>query len=95
MLLYFDLLNEKPGEVVRQFSDDAYANLKKVKWTAKVDAATTARYGSVITVALDPNKIHVFDKETELAILIADCKTPPPSSVRNELNDLSHTSEKR
>ena len=69
VLLYFDLLNEKPGEVVRQFSDDAYANLKKVKWTAKVDAATTARYGSVITVALDPNKIHVFDKETELAIV--------------------------
>ena len=27
--------------------------------------------------------------------LLADCKTPPPSSARNELNDLSHTSEKR
>ena len=69
VLLYFKLLNEKPGEVDRQFSEDAFANVKKVQWTAKVDAATTARYGSTITVALDPNKIHIFDKETELAIV--------------------------
>ncbi len=69
VLLYFKLLNEKPGEVDRQFSEDAYENMKKVQWTAKVDAATTARYGSTITVALDPNKIHIFDKETELAIV--------------------------
>ena len=69
VLLYFKLLNEKPGEIDRQFSEDAYENMKKVQWTAKVDAATTARYGSTITVALDPNKIHIFDKETELAIV--------------------------
>ncbi len=68
-LLYFNLLNEKPGEVDRQFSDDAYANVKKVQWTAKVDANTTARYGSTITVALDPNRIHLFDKDTEQAIV--------------------------
>ncbi|MBO6302999.1 MAG: sn-glycerol-3-phosphate ABC transporter ATP-binding protein UgpC [Ruminiclostridium sp.] len=68
-LLYFSLLNEKPGEVDRQFSDDAYANAKKVQWTAKVDANTTARYGSTITVALDPNRIHIFDKDTEQAIV--------------------------
>jgi len=69
VLLYFDLLDQKPGEVQRQFSDDAYANMKKVKWTAKVDASTTTRYGQTITVALDPNRIHVFDKETEQAIV--------------------------
>ena len=69
VLLYFNLLNEKPADVQRQFTEDAYANVKKVQWTAKVDAATTARYGSTITVALDPNKIHVFDKETEQAIV--------------------------
>ena len=69
VLLYFNLLNEKPADVQRQFTDDAYANVKKVQWTAKVDAATTARYGSTITVALDPNKIHVFDKDTEQAIV--------------------------
>jgi len=68
-LLYFNLLNEKPGELDRQFSDDAYANVKKVQWTAKVDANTTARYGSTITVALDPNRIHIFDKDTEQAIV--------------------------
>ncbi|MCH5193563.1 MAG: sn-glycerol-3-phosphate ABC transporter ATP-binding protein UgpC, partial [Oscillospiraceae bacterium] len=69
VLLYFNLLNEKPADVQRQFTEDAYANVKKVQWTAKVDAATTARYGSTITVALDPNKIHVFDKDTEQAIV--------------------------
>ena len=69
VLLYFDLLNEKPGEIQRQFSDDAYANVKKAKCSAKVSANTEARYGSTITVALDPEKIHVFDKETEQAIV--------------------------
>ena len=69
VLLYFNLLDEKPAEVQRQFTEDAYANVKKVQWTAKVDASTTARYGSTIKVALDPNKIHVFDKETEEAIV--------------------------
>ncbi len=69
VLLYFNLLNEKPAEVQRQFSDDAYENAKKVQWSAKVSAATTARYGSKITVALDAEKIHVFDKETERAIV--------------------------
>ena len=69
VLLYFDLLNEKPGEIQRQFSDDAYANVKKAKCSAKVSASTEARYGSTITVALDPEKIHVFDRETEQAIV--------------------------
>ena len=69
VLLYFNLLNEKPGEIQRQFSDDEYANVKKTQFTAKVGAGTTARYGSKITVALDPEKIHVFDKETEQAIV--------------------------
>ena len=69
VLLYFHLLNEKPEEAHRQFSDDAYSNVKKAQFTAKVSAATTARYGSKITVALDPEKIHVFDKETEMVIV--------------------------
>ena len=69
VLLYFNLLNEKPNEVQRQFSDDAYANVKKTQFTAKVHANTAARYGSRITVALDPEKIHVFDKETEMVIV--------------------------
>ena len=68
VLLYFNLLNEKPNEIQRQFTDDAYANVKKVQFTAKVGANTNARYGSRITVALDTEKIHVFDKETEMVI---------------------------
>ncbi len=35
---------------------------------ARVSADTTARYGDKIKLALDVNKIHVFDKETELTI---------------------------
>ena len=36
--------------------------------TAKVDSRTTARMGDHITLAIDPEKIHVFDKETEQTI---------------------------
>ncbi len=37
--------------------------------TAKVDSRTTARMGDKIKLAIDVEKIHVFDKETELAIV--------------------------
>ncbi len=69
VLLYFNLLDEKPDDVQRQFTDDAYENVKKVQWTAKVDASTTARFGNTIKVALDPNQIHTIDKETEEALV--------------------------
>ncbi len=36
--------------------------------TARVDPRTTARTGDNVRFALDPEKIHVFDKETELTI---------------------------
>ena len=36
--------------------------------TARVDPRTTARPGDTIKFALDVEKIHVFDKETELVI---------------------------
>ena len=36
--------------------------------TAKVDSSSKARYGSKVKLALDPEKVHVFDKETELTI---------------------------
>ena len=69
VLLYFGLLNEKPTEKHRQFSDEDDRLVKKANFCAKVDARTTARYGSKIVVALDTEKIHVFDKETEQAIV--------------------------
>ncbi len=69
VLLYFHLRNEKAVERDRQFSDEDDAFVKKAQFCAKVDASTTARYGNKITVALDTEKIHVFDKETEQAIV--------------------------
>ena len=36
--------------------------------TAKVDSSSKARYGDHVKLALDPSKVHVFDKETELTI---------------------------
>ena len=37
-------------------------------FTARVDPSTLAKSGDEITVALDTNKIHIFDKETEKTI---------------------------
>jgi len=36
--------------------------------TARVDPTTTARVGDTIKIAMDVNKIHVFDKDTETVI---------------------------
>ena len=67
-----ELLERKPAALSggqRQFSDEDDAFVKKANFCAKVDARTTARYGSKIVVAMDPEKIHVFDKETEEAVV--------------------------
>ncbi len=69
VLLYFNLINQKIEEKHRQFSDDDDANLKKALFAAKVSSATEARYGSKIKVAFDADKIHVFDKDTERAVV--------------------------
>ncbi len=45
-----------------------YFNVAGGAMTAKVDSRTTARMGDHIRLAMDPEKIHVFDKETELTI---------------------------
>jgi len=45
-----------------------YFDVEGVQMTARVDPRTTARVGDKIKVAFDVEKIHVFDKETELAI---------------------------
>ena len=37
--------------------------------TARVAPTTKAKNGSQVRFALDTNKIHVFDKATELAIV--------------------------
>ena len=45
-----------------------YFNVAGTAMTTKVDSRTTARMGDHITFAIDPEKIHCFDKETELTI---------------------------
>ena len=45
-----------------------YFKVAGTSMTAKVDSRTTARMGDHITLAIDPEKIHCFDKETELTI---------------------------
>ena len=45
-----------------------YYTIAGAHMSARVAANTTARYGDHIKLALNPEKIHVFDKETELTI---------------------------
>ena len=45
-----------------------YFNVAGTAMTAKVDSRTTARMGDHITLAINPEQIHFFDKETELTI---------------------------
>jgi len=45
-----------------------YFDLEEFAMTARVDSRTTARPGDVVKFAMDIEKIHVFDKETEQVI---------------------------
>ncbi len=45
-----------------------YFTVAGANMSARVDSDTPARYGDHISLAFDPHKIHVFDKETELTI---------------------------
>ena len=45
-----------------------YFDLDQFPMTARVDSRTTARPGDTFKFAIDLEKIHVFDKETELVI---------------------------
>lgn len=46
-----------------------YFDLGDASWTARVNPKTAARTGSTVKFALDENKIHVFDRETEKTIM--------------------------
>ena len=46
-----------------------YFDLEGANMTARVSPTTTARTGDSVKFALDVEKIHVFDKETELTIV--------------------------
>jgi multiple sugar transport system ATP-binding protein len=40
----------------------------EVKLTARVSPRSTARGGDTITVAIDTERVHIFDKDTEKCI---------------------------
>ncbi|MBR3024919.1 MAG: TOBE domain-containing protein, partial [Oscillospiraceae bacterium] len=46
-----------------------YLNCEGVSLTSRVAPTTTARSGDTIKVVMDPYKIHLFDKETEVTIM--------------------------
>ena len=48
---------------------DLYFKVEDVNFTARVNPRTTSKLGQTIKVALDANKIHLFDKDTENCII--------------------------
>lgn len=46
-----------------------YLNLEGQQITARVDPRSTAKQGDELKIAIDVNKIHLFDKETERVIM--------------------------
>ena len=46
-----------------------YLSKGKNNMIARVDGTSKAQTGDKIVIALDENKIHVFDKETEKTII--------------------------
>jgi multiple sugar transport system ATP-binding protein len=58
-------------EVMELMGSESYLYLKKGKasFTAKVNGTSKAKTGDTLKIALNPNMIHIFDKETELTIL--------------------------
>ena len=46
-----------------------YLTIAGTPFTARVNQRSTAQIGETIKVAFDMNKLHIFDKDTELAIL--------------------------
>ncbi|MBQ3181476.1 MAG: TOBE domain-containing protein, partial [Clostridia bacterium] len=62
---------EAEVEVVELMGSETllYLNIEGSSFIAKVDPRSTAKVGDVIKVAFDMNRIHLFDKETEISIL--------------------------
>ncbi len=58
-------------EVVEMLGSETllYMYIDDVSFTARVDARTKTRSGDTIKIALDTNRIHLFDKDTEKTIV--------------------------
>ena len=46
-----------------------YLDCEGISLTARVSPRSTARPQDEIKVAIDPNRIHIFDKETEKTLI--------------------------
>ncbi len=46
-----------------------YFDIQDAGWVASVDAKTTARTGDKVRLAMDTDKIHIFDYDTEMIIV--------------------------
>ena len=73
-----EYLSANPGssvaatvEVSEQLGSDVFLHLMygEMQLTARVDPASTAKTGDELKIAFDMKKIHLFDKETGVAIL--------------------------
>ena len=58
--------------LVEQMGAETYLYLKVdgIDLIARVAPRSTAKAGETITVALDPNRLYFFDKETEESLLV-------------------------
>jgi len=66
-----DSLVDAKVEVVEMLGSETllYLFADEISMTARVNPRTTARAGDIIKVALEPNKIHIFDRDTEKVIV--------------------------
>ncbi len=66
-----DAVVEADVEVTEMLGAETFLYLKieNVPFTARVNQRSTAEAGDKIKVAFEMNKVHIFDKETEIAIL--------------------------
>ncbi len=66
-----DSLVDADVEITEMMGAETYLYLKieGVAFTARVNPRSTTKLGDHIKIALDANKIHLFDKDTEVAIL--------------------------
>ena len=68
---YPDATIEANVEVTEMLGAETYLYLKVMDYnfTARVDPRSTAKPGDTIKLGVDVNRIHIFDKETEVALL--------------------------
>lgn len=59
-------------DLVEQMGSETYLYLKVdgINLTARVDPRSTATAGETIRIALDPNRLHFFDKQSEESLMI-------------------------